>query len=392
MTDLDAEFAAGLAQCASRDLVVSHEAFGYLADAYDLTQIGISGLSPEAEPSPARMREVADLVRANGVTTIYYETLVDPKVAQTIADETGAQTAVLDPLEGLVEGSTGDYASVMPDNLATLRRDNPAHDARPPARRGRRDRRGRRRLPPVRGVRRRACARGRRPQHRPRRVRRAPRPERQWQDHARAGDRRTAAVSHGSVRLFGQPLSRVPDWQRIALVPQRLPGATSIPVSVWETVLSGLISPRRRWRPFSRTQRGGRDAPSPTSGCGRKRHDRLDTLSGGQQRRVLIARALASGADLLVMDEPTAGVDAANVAHLTELLARLHEQGTTVVVVTHELTGISHLITRAVVLGTAHRGSVVFDGPPPVPGQLLHDHVHHHEADGDAPSVVGLEP
>ncbi len=120
MNDLDAQFAEGLAQCASRDLVVSHEAFGYLAAAYDLTQVGISGLSPEAEPSPARMREVADLVRANDISTIYYETLVDPKVAQTIADETGAQTAVLDPLEGLVEGSTGDYSTVMADNLATL--------------------------------------------------------------------------------------------------------------------------------------------------------------------------------------------------------------------------------------------------------------------------------
>jgi zinc transport system substrate-binding protein len=120
MTDLDAEFAQSLARCATRDLVVSHEAFGYLAAAYDLNQVGISGLSPEAEPSPARMREVADLVRANGVSTIYYETLVDPKVAQTIAEETGARTAVLDPLEGLAEGATGDYASVMADNLATL--------------------------------------------------------------------------------------------------------------------------------------------------------------------------------------------------------------------------------------------------------------------------------
>jgi zinc transport system substrate-binding protein len=120
MNELDTEFAEGLAQCASRDLVVSHEAFGYLADAYGFTQVGISGLSPEAEPSPARMREVADLVRANGVSTIYYETLVDPKVAQTLADETGVQTAVLDPLEGLAEGATGDYSSVMADNLAAL--------------------------------------------------------------------------------------------------------------------------------------------------------------------------------------------------------------------------------------------------------------------------------
>ena len=76
-------------------------------------------------------------------------------------------------------------------------------------------------------------------------------------------------ASHGSVRLFGTPLSRFRSWQRIALVPQRLPGATSIPVSVWETVLSGLISPRGRWRPFSRAAaRGGHDAPSPTWGCG----------------------------------------------------------------------------------------------------------------------------
>lgn len=120
MTALDTDFRTGLAQCRSTDLVVSHEAFGYLADAYGLTQVGISGLSPEAEPSPARMKEVADLVTAEGVTTIYYETLVDPKVAETIAAETGATAAVLDPLEGLAEGSTGDYASIMQQNLATL--------------------------------------------------------------------------------------------------------------------------------------------------------------------------------------------------------------------------------------------------------------------------------
>lgn len=199
-------------------------------------------------------------------------------------------------------------------------------------------------------------------------------------------------VSHGSVRLFGEPLSRFRSWQRIALVPQRMPGATSIPVSVWETVLSGLISPRRRWRPLSRSERAAAATALADVGLWSKRHARLDTLSGGQQRRVLIARALASGADLLVMDEPTAGVDSEYVTQLTELLAQLQRQGTTFIVVTHELTGIAQLITRAVVLGAAHRGSVVFDGPPPVPGQLLHDHVHHHDVDDDTASVVGLEP
>lgn len=121
MNALNDEWAQGTAECRSRDLVVSHEAFGYLAAQYDFAQIGIAGLSPDAEPSPARIAEVADLVRERGVTTIYYETLVDPSVAETLAAETGATTAILDPLEGLLEGSTGNYVTVMQANLAEVR-------------------------------------------------------------------------------------------------------------------------------------------------------------------------------------------------------------------------------------------------------------------------------
>ena len=102
--------------------MVSHEAFGYLSKRYGFTQRGISGLSPDAEPSPAKIAEVADFVRANGVTTIYYESLVDPKVAQTVATETGAATAMLDPLEGLAQGSTDDYLTVMRKNLETVQK------------------------------------------------------------------------------------------------------------------------------------------------------------------------------------------------------------------------------------------------------------------------------
>lgn len=121
MEALNEEWMAGTATCERHDLVVSHEAFGYLAAAYGFTQVGIAGLSPEAEPSPARLAEVAKFVSDNGVTTIYYETLVDPKVAQTVAAETGATTAVLDPLEGLPEGYNGNYVTVMQDNLAQVR-------------------------------------------------------------------------------------------------------------------------------------------------------------------------------------------------------------------------------------------------------------------------------
>lgn len=120
LTTLDKEYADGLAQCQRREIVVSHEAFGYLADRYDLDQLGISGIDPESEPSPARLREVAQFVREHGVRTIFFETLVSPKVAKTIADETGATTAALDPIEG-VATSSDDYFSVMRANLAALR-------------------------------------------------------------------------------------------------------------------------------------------------------------------------------------------------------------------------------------------------------------------------------
>ncbi len=199
---------------------------------------------------------------------------------------------------------------------------------------------------------------------------------------------------HGKVALFDIPLQRFHAWERIALVPQRLPGASSIPVSVWEAVLGGLISPKRRWRPFSRGERAAAQQALEDVGLWNRRHERLDNLSGGQQRRAMIARALASGADLLVMDEPTAGVDSEHIARLTELLAGLHDRGVTVLVVTHDLSGISHLVTRAIVLGPERRESIVYDGPPPIPTDLTDD-VHHHEhapEASDGLGVVGLEP
>ncbi|MEO6125943.1 MAG: metal ABC transporter substrate-binding protein [Ilumatobacteraceae bacterium] len=119
---LDEEYNDGLADCASRDLVTSHAAFGYLAQRYRLTQIGVSGLLPEQEPSPGDIADVTEFVREHRVNTIYYETLVDPAVAETVASETGASTAVLDPIEGLSSDSQGtDYLEIMRSNLSNLR-------------------------------------------------------------------------------------------------------------------------------------------------------------------------------------------------------------------------------------------------------------------------------
>ncbi|MEV4757895.1 metal ABC transporter substrate-binding protein [Micromonospora sp. NPDC049559] len=118
---LDREYQQGLRDCQRRDLVTSHTAFGYLADRYHLSQIGISGVTPEDEPSPQRLAEVARAAREHGATTIFFETLVSPKVAETIAREVGAKTAVLDPIEGLQPGTDGDYVSVMRTNLTALK-------------------------------------------------------------------------------------------------------------------------------------------------------------------------------------------------------------------------------------------------------------------------------
>ena len=123
---LDAEFRTGLATCANKDLVTSHQAFGYLSERYGMTQVGISSLSPDAEPNPAVLARVADFVRKNHVRTIYYETLVSPAIADAVAAETGARTAVLDPIEGITNKSQGrDYFAIMRANLRNLEEGQP---------------------------------------------------------------------------------------------------------------------------------------------------------------------------------------------------------------------------------------------------------------------------
>lgn len=121
---LHEEFSHGLADCERRTIVTSHAAFAYLAARYDLRQVSVAGLSPEAEPTPRDLERVVEEVRETDATTVFFETLVSPRLARTVARESGARTAVLDPLEGLTptrldEGA--DYFSVMRENLVALR-------------------------------------------------------------------------------------------------------------------------------------------------------------------------------------------------------------------------------------------------------------------------------
>lgn len=126
LATLDGEWRQGTSTCANRFLVTAHTAFGYLAQRYGFTQHGVTGLSPGTEPTPRQLADTAAFVRANDVATIYTETLASPAVAETVAAETGARTAVLDPVEGLTDASPGrDYHQVMRANLATVRDGQP---------------------------------------------------------------------------------------------------------------------------------------------------------------------------------------------------------------------------------------------------------------------------
>lgn len=121
LTTLDTAFEQGLADTSTKTFITTHSAFGYLAERYGLTQESISGLSPESEPSPARIKELRSIATEDKVGTVFFETLVSDKTAKTVAADGGLRTDVLDPLEGITDKSKGaDYVEVMESNLAAL--------------------------------------------------------------------------------------------------------------------------------------------------------------------------------------------------------------------------------------------------------------------------------
>ena len=207
----------------------------------------------------------------------------------------------------------------------------------------------------------------------------------------------------GTVRLFGEAREDFEDHARLGYVPQRHTLSASVRATVEEIVAVGRLSHHRWWRPLVRTAHDSdtmRRALEVVGLSDRAQAD-VSTLSGGQQRRVLIARALASEPDVLLMDEPTAGVDAANQEVLAEVLGRLAAQGTTMLIVTHELEALADVVTRIVVV---RAGRIAFDGSPEEfasrTGELEPHDGHHHDhdlADGaarlpGAPSAGPLDP
>ncbi len=185
-----------------------------------------------------------------------------------------------------------------------------------------------------------------------------------------------APLTGGSVEVFGTPLASFTDWPRIGWVPQQVGSGSGVPATVAEVVASGRLPRMRRLRRPTAADRAAVAGALSAVGLSDRARDSLTTLSGGQQQRVLIARALASGPDLLVLDEPTSGVDAAAQSALADVLQRLVATGVTVVLVAHELGPMAPLVQRAVVLSD---GRVVHDGPPPAEHSLhAHDPEHAH--------------
>jgi zinc transport system ATP-binding protein len=186
----------------------------------------------------------------------------------------------------------------------------------------------------------------------------------------------------GAITLFGSPLRDFRDWSHIGYVPQRslapLGGS-----KVKEVVAAGRLARRRPFRPLSAADRDAIDNAVALVGLSDRLNADIAGLSGGQQQRVLVARALAGEPDLLVLDEPTSGVDLEHQRVLTEVLAGLLAAGTGVLVVLHEVGPLASLIDRAVVLSD---GRVVYDGPLGDLGQHhrgVGGHHHDHAEQGD---------
>jgi zinc transport system ATP-binding protein len=169
-----------------------------------------------------------------------------------------------------------------------------------------------------------------------------------------------AELTAGEVELFGMPSPRFRERYRIGYVPQRHTVGGAIPSTVREVVTSGRL-PRTRW--WSRTTQADREtvaAAIDTVGLTDYTNTPVGSLSGGQQRRVLIARALAGEPEVLIMDEPTAGVDTHNQENLTRTLARLVDSGLTMLVVTHDIAPLRPLLTRVI---TVENGRILRDVP-----------------------------
>ena len=193
-------------------------------------------------------------------------------------------------------------------------------------------------------------------------------------------------LASGRLALFGTPYADFDAWHRVGFVPQRSGATSGVPATVREVVASGRVTRRRLLRPMSPADRRAVADAIEVVGLTDRARIGISQLSGGQQQRVLIARALAGEPDLLVLDEPTAGVDLPNQHALAEALRLLQERGATILLVAHELGPLEPLIDRAVVM---RDGRIAYDGPRLSQEEAAHGHHHPVRAHHDHVPHVG---
>lgn len=199
-----------------------------------------------------------------------------------------------------------------------------------------------------------------------------------------------ATLMGGRLTLFGVPAEKFTERARIGYVPQRHTLGAGAPATVREIVATGRLARRGWFGRASAADRSAVDAAIATVGLADRATASVHELSGGQQRRVLIARALAAEPEVLVMDEPTAGVDVANQEAFAETLRLLATRGVTLLVVTHDVGPLRSVMRRAVVV---RDGRIVYDGPCQQDlGATAHDHDDHDHAHHDDDPAPGTDP
>jgi zinc transport system ATP-binding protein len=181
-------------------------------------------------------------------------------------------------------------------------------------------------------------------------------------------------LSAGLISLFDEPVDSFRQWHRLGYVPQRSTIAEGVPSTVTEVVAAGRLSRRRPFGPSRRSDRAAIERALEAVDLTDHARSPVSTLSSGQQQRVLIARTLAGEPELMVLDEPNAGVDLVSQQAISGTLASMAELGATIVVVLHELGHLADVIQRSVVL---REGRIVYDGPPQ-DSPTEHHHDHHH--------------
>ena len=205
-----------------------------------------------------------------------------------------------------------------------------------------------------------------------------------------------APIAGGGIEVLGAPITRrrrVP-WERIGYVPQRIGAGSGVPATALEVVRSGLLGPRRPWADRGRTARRKAMTALDAVGLAHRAGDHVQVFSGGQAQRVLIARALVRSPELLILDEPLAGIDRASRESLAEILLGLRERGLTLVTVLHEMGELADVVQRAIML---QDGRLVADGPAAEVARLRDgrtgasirgdgDHWDHHPDAGGPPA------